>query len=138
MKTCEFFEGCKLDDMPIAEQCQLCYQCGYSANDRTARPLGSISHGFLKDINQQIKSLNEVVATKIQNIVAMPIVNDMSSNNIGNILSEMLSSGWVIVPCSCTCGGRWALMKPHESGAQEMFGCICHHLDKAISEFSLS
>lgn len=39
---------------------------------------------------------------------------------------KLLDKGWRIVPCSCTCGGRWAWVKPRPSGAQEMVGCVCH------------
>ena len=40
---------------------------------------------------------------------------------------EAIDAGWIIVPTSCACGGRYAWMKPRESGAMEMFGCICHN-----------
>lgn len=34
---------------------------------------------------------------------------------------------FVITPCSCTCGGGKAWMVQRQSGAWEMYGCICHN-----------
>lgn len=41
-------------------------------------------------------------------------------------VQNALDNGWVIAPCSCNCGGQYAWMKPRESGAYEMVGCVCH------------
>ncbi len=42
------------------------------------------------------------------------------------IVLEKILSGWKIEPTSCSCGGRYAWLKPRPSGAYEMVGCICH------------
>jgi len=47
----------------------------------------------------------------------------MTSNEV---FKELLELGWVIQLTSCTCGGRYAWMKPRLSGSMEMVGCICH------------
>lgn len=71
------------------------------------------------------------------------LVSDASDAILGNMvtgleLAEMFKAGWVIVPCSCACGGNWAWMKPRESGAKEMFGCVCHKTGRATTHFRFS
>lgn len=55
---------------------------------------------------------------------------------VQNGIATLLNEGWKIEPTSCACGGRFAWLFPHESGAMEMFGCVCHKTIVAI-EFYL-
>lgn len=43
-----------------------------------------------------------------------------------HVYDLLKTAGWKMVPCSCTCGGDTAWLKPVESGAYEMVGCTCH------------
>jgi hypothetical protein len=54
----------------------------------------------------------------------------------GFTLHKMLKAGWKIEPCSCSCGGSFAWLKPRESGSLEMFGCVCHCMEKAVESFT--
>ena len=52
---------------------------------------------------------------------------DESDNwGIQLLFRGLIEGGWKIVLCSCSCGGKYAWMKPRPSGAYEMVGCICH------------
>jgi hypothetical protein len=44
-----------------------------------------------------------------------------------DLILKLFNKGWIIVNCSCMCGGSLAWMKPRPSGAYEMVGCICHN-----------
>jgi len=60
---------------------------------------------------------------------------DIAREYVGNILHSMFYAGWVIEPTSCQCGGSYAWLKPRESGAKEMFGCVCHNTTRAMEQF---
>lgn len=47
----------------------------------------------------------------------------MILNETSEIFILAIASGWRITSCSCTCGGRYAWVKPNG----EMYGCICHN-----------
>jgi hypothetical protein len=55
----------------------------------------------------------------------------LSASLIGNALPDewkkAIADGWEILPCTCVCGGRYAWWKPNQSGATEIFGCVCHN-----------
>jgi hypothetical protein len=42
------------------------------------------------------------------------------------VMDLLQLAGWKQVPCSCCCGGDTAWLKPRQSGAYEMVGCVCH------------
>lgn len=58
--------------------------------------------------------------------VTNEIMDFLLGDALPTVWKKALGAGWRIVPCSCTCGGRFAWLKPRPSGAHEMFGCICH------------
>lgn len=45
-----------------------------------------------------------------------------------NVLCELVSRGWRVVPTSCVCGGIFSIMRPRVSGSMKMVGCVCHNL----------
>lgn len=49
---------------------------------------------------------------------------------------QLFKQGWIIVSCSCNCGGKYAWMKPRESGAYEMVGCVCHYTFETLKQES--
>lgn len=56
--------------------------------------------------------------------------------NVTESFKVLLEKGWVIWGASCSCGGRWAWLKPRPSGAYEMVGCICHtDIEKYVEEY---
>ena len=57
----------------------------------------------------------------------------MAKLNCQTQLAELLDAGWEIHKMPCTCGGTWAWLRPKETGAKEMFGCVCHNTVLAIN-----
>jgi hypothetical protein len=56
-------------------------------------------------------------------------------NNYPKEWQKYFDAGWQIWPCSCSCGGKYAWVKPRKSGAFEMVGCICHSSPKIEGGF---
>ena len=75
-----------------------------------------------------------------QSAVEGLVSNDFVPGNIigGETLHDMFKAGWRIEPTSCGCGGSWAWLKPRESGAMEMVGCVCHKTIDAVKAFNLN
>lgn len=48
------------------------------------------------------------------------------------IFLHLLNNGWLITRASCLCGGTLAWLKPLNTGAYEMHGCICHSTPHSI------
>lgn len=44
--------------------------------------------------------------------------------------------GWKQTSTSCRCGASIAWMKPRETGAWEMAGCVCHHKPSVTTEIA--
>ena len=52
---------------------------------------------------------------------------DLTDLETGDLFGLLLLRGWKIVLTSCTCGGRYAWLKPNDYDTGFiMVGCICH------------
>lgn len=50
-----------------------------------------------------------------------------SKPEAGEVIAFLYDRGWKVVPCSCSCGGRWAWVKPCPPHSEKMVGCVCHN-----------